>query len=487
MYFELGQALHLQIDCVGDIGPDQGAIFGWVRHPAGETPLLHVAGGVGLRLPTVLLVLHPRTEVELPDGMAVSGFTLLHDIPPGAAGRLLVIGLGGQEIALDLMAYDLPGDPAAATIARDPGATFQFLHAAARDPARIRAVPAGLFNGWLDHLPRRTGSTGAFLDFSQLSVVCTAEGEVAVSGSFGMPGAAGERTEAMACAMLRPGDGPARIVPLHHEGFAPLETGFVLRGQIEPSLGAQVELVVQLQRGDHGWWFRGEAEAVALPGLLATLTLAGTELPGADAGALHGWLKEALRHRGEVLRAGLCGIGQGGGRAAPGGTALIFDLHDDYAARVLSLLAPQLETQFGRIVIAGAAATRAAAALLHRGRMEVAVEEDAEAALALAARGVGFVTPIDTPALVDAAIEGNLTRLAGHALGADHLAKLETLHVVAGMDGMEGTLRRLMAIMEGRDLGGVHLPGQRPDPIGGLVAEHLRMVWDMVAGREARP
>jgi hypothetical protein len=498
MYFELGQALQAEIDCAGDIGPDQGAVFGWVRHPAGQTPLLHVEKSAGARLSTILLALHPRPDVHAPEGTAVSGFTLIHDIPPEAAGRLLVLGAGGAEIALDLLAYGLPTEPEAATLGRDAGANFQFLQAAARDPARIRAlsagdVPLGLFGGWLDRLPRYTGAPGPFLAFRRLSIACTGEGEVAISGDFSAPG---EASEATACALVRVGDAPPMVVPLAQESSALLGAGFALCGQLALPSCATVELVVQLRRGDQAWWFRAEAEAVALPAFLATLTLEGIGLPGSDAGVLHGWVREVLRERSDRLRGRLSGLrlplagspdsGFGGRRGPARETALLFGLHDDYAARLLALLAPQMEAQFGRIVISGAAADRAAAALLRRGRVEVLVEEEAEGALATASAGAASVTPIDTPALVDIAIEGSMARVAGYALPADRLPNLSSLHEAAGTGGMEATLRRVVAIVSGADPGALPLPGQRPDAMGDLVAEHLRGLWDMVAGTEAR-
>jgi hypothetical protein len=498
MYVELGQALQAEIDCAGDIGPDQGAVFGRVRHPAGQTPLLHVEKSGGARVSTILLALHPRTDIHAPRGTAVSGFTLIHDIPPGAAGRLLVVGAGGAEVALDLLAYGPPAEPKAATLGRDPGANFQFLQAAARDPARIRAlsagdVPLGLFGGWLDRLPRYTGAPGHFLAFRRLSIACTGEGEVAISGEFGVPG---EASEATACALVRLRDAPPMVAPLAQESSAPLGTGFALYGQLALPPCATVELVVQLRRGDQAWWFRAEAEAVALPAFLRTLTLEGIDLPGSDAGVLHGWVREVLRDRSDRLRGRLSGLGLPlaghrdpgfGGRTEPaGGTALLFGLHDDYAARLLALLAPQMEAQFGRIVISGAAAGRAAAALLRRGRVEVLVEEDAEGAMAAASAGAASVTPIDTPALVDIAIEGSMARLARHTLPADRLPILSSLHEAAGTGGMKATLRGVVAILSGADPDALPLPGQRPDAMGGLVAEHLRGVWDMVAGTEPR-
>ena len=42
------------------------------------------------------------------------------------------------------------------------------------------------------------------------------------------------------------------------------------------------------------------------------------------------------------------------------------------------------------------------------------------------------------------------------------------------------TLRRAVALMAGADAGALPMPAQRPDPVGGLLAEHLRSLWEMI-------
>ncbi|HEY8613507.1 MAG TPA: hypothetical protein VIL69_19760, partial [Roseomonas sp.] len=270
------------------------------------------------------------------------------------------------------------------------------------------------------------------------------------------------------------------VLPLEGEQRAPLEGGFAVCGRVAVQPGSTLEAVVQLRRGEQSWWFRAEAAAAELSDFLGTLALSGAELPPADQGALRGWVRQALADRGEALRGRLTTLGLAGTPARPGGTALFFDVNDEFAARVLSLLAPQLEARFGRIVLSGAAAGRAAAALVRRGRMEVAVEADAREALAAASRNGGSVAPIDTASLADAAIEGNPTRLTANALPAERLPMIVALHGMAGVGEMESTLRRVVALMAGADAAGLPLPSQRSDAIGGLVAEHLRGLWEMV-------
>jgi hypothetical protein len=488
MYFEFGQALQAGLDCAGDISPDQGAVFGWVRHAAGEALDLRVEGSPGEPVGTLLLAIHPRRDVEAEEGMAVSGFSLVHDIPRYAAGRLLIIGIGEgaalQEVAIDLLAYDLPVDVASVTLNRDWGATFQLLHDSALDQARIHTIeaeggPPGLFGGWLDRLPRFVGSADWFMDFRGVSAALLPDGELAISGGFAQPGPAGERVQASALAIVTVG-GRVSVVPLEGERQAPLEGAFALSGHVDIPPGGAVEAAVQIRRGEGSWWFRAGAAPVALPDYLDTLALSGAELTGADAGALQGWVRQALADRGEALRGRLSTLGLAGSPALPGGTALLFDMNDEYAARVLWLLAPMLEARFGRIVLSGAVAAQAAAWLVRRGRMDVSTEADARGALAAAARDPGSVTPIDTASLVDAAIEGNPARLTANALPADRLPMIGALHGMAGVGEMENTLRRVVALMAGADPAGLPLPSQRSDAIGGLVAEHLRGLWEMV-------
>ena len=439
----------------------------------------------------MLIGFHPRRDVTapegLPEGLVVSGFTLVHDIPRSAAGRVLIVETGGEEVAVDLFAYDVPADAEAATRTRDWGATFQLLHGSAADRARVRTLEAdgraGLFAPWLDRLPRVGSAAEWFMDFRGLSAVWMPDGTVAVSGAFAAPGEPGEGAEIAGCALVTPPGGSGVVEPLAGERPASLENGFALVGHAEAPPGATVELLLQIRRGLQSWWFRAEAAPVALPAFLETITLAEAfpgGLPTGDQAAHYAWVREALAGRAESLRGRLGGLGLAGAAARPGGTALLFDLDDEYAARLLLLLAPALEGRFARIVISGAAAAQAAAGLLRRGRMAVTVEADARAALALAAAGHGSVSPIATATLVDAAIEGNAGPLLAHALPADQVAVLAALHDAAGAGGIEGTLKRVVALMDGADPGGLPLAGMRPDAIGDLVAEHLRGLWELV-------
>ncbi|SHI90174.1 hypothetical protein SAMN02745194_01319 [Roseomonas rosea] len=489
MYFEFGQALQAGLDCAGDISPDQGAVFGWVRHPVGEALELRVEGSPGDPVETLLLDIHPRQDVEAPEGMAVSGFSLVHDIPRHAPGRLLIIGVVGtaavQEVAVDLLAYDLPVDVEGVTLNREWGATYQLLHASARDPGRIKTLtadagPPGIFGGWLDRLPRFAGSADWFMDFRRVTAAMLPDGELAVSGGFNLPPAPGQKAAAMACALVRRPGGGTEVLPFAGEARAPLEGGFALSGRVDVPAGTAVEALIQIRRGEQSWWFRAEAARATLPEFLNALSLSGVELAGADQGALHGWVRQALSDRGDALRDRLATLGLAGAPARSGSTALLFDVNDEYAARVLSLLAPQFEARFGRMVLSGTAASRAAAGLMRRGRMEITVQGDAEEALLAAAEGPGQVAPIDTASLVDAAIEGNPARLTANALPADRLPMIAALHGMAGVGEMESTLRRVVALMAGVDASALPLPVQRPDAIGGLVAEHLRGLWEMV-------
>lgn len=460
MYFEFGQALQAGLDCAGDISPDQGAVFGWVRHRVGETLDLRVEGSPGDPVETLLIDIHPRRDVEVTEGMVVSGFSLVHDIPRHAPGRLLIIGVLGaaaaQEVAIDLLAYELPVDVEGVTLNREWGATYQLLHASASDPERIKTLaaeggPPGIFREWLDRLPRFAGSADWFMDFRRVSAAMLPGGELAVSGGFNLPAGVVEKAAAMACALVRRRDGSAEVVPLAGERRAPLEGGFALAGWVDAPADATVEALIQIRRGEQSWWFRAEARRAALPDYLDTLSLNGVDLAGADQAALHGWVRQALADRGEALRDRFAALGLDGAPAAPGSTALLFDVNDDYAARVLAMLAPQFEAHFGRMVLSGAAASRAAASLVRRGRMEIAVQGDAGQALLAAAEGSGQVAPIDTASLVDAAIEGNAARLTANALPADRLPMIATLHGMVGVGEMENTLRRVVAIMAGVD------------------------------------
>ena len=246
MYFEFGKTLQAGLDCAGDVSPDQGAVFGWVRHAAGAVPALRVEGSPGEPMPTLLLDLHPRRDVDLPEGMAVSGFSLLHDIPRNAPGRLLIIGVEGREVAVDLLAYELPMDVEAVTLNREWGATFQLLHASALDAGRIQTLtaeggPPGIFRGWLDRLPRLEGASEWFMDFRHVSAVLLPDGELAVSGGFNQPSPTGGRASAMACALVHHADGGTEVVPLLAERHAPLDGGFALSGWVHAPEGVRPE------------------------------------------------------------------------------------------------------------------------------------------------------------------------------------------------------------------------------------------------------
>ncbi|MBP0494787.1 hypothetical protein [Roseomonas indoligenes] len=490
VYFEFGRSLQAGLDCAGDLTPEQGAIFGWMRHRVDETPELRVEGSPGEPLTILLRDLHPRLDVEQIEGTAVTGFSLIHEIPRHLRGRILILGTsggpaGGQEVALDLLAYDLPADVQAMSMNRDWGASYQLLRASALDAGRIRTLyteegPAGIFAGWLDRLPRLAGTADLFLEFRDVRAAILPDGELVVSGGLNLADAPPRRMEAMGCAVVRAPGGASAVVPLVAESYAPLEGGFVLGGIVAAPPDSTIEVVVQLRRGDRAWWFLAEVSPAPLPDFLSALSLPRTELSAPDAAALQAWLRDALSERSRALQGYLSGMSLSGSPAEPGGTALLFGVNDEYAARVLALLAPDLETRFSRIVLSGAAAGRAAAALLRRGAMEVVVEGDAEGALAVAARGSGTVAPIDTAALVDAAIEGNPGRLTANALRAESLPWIAGLHAVAGTGTMEATMGRVVAMMAGVDASALPMPAQRPDPLGGLLSEHLRGLWEMV-------
>ncbi|MBB5694014.1 hypothetical protein [Muricoccus pecuniae] len=490
MYFEFGQGLQAGLDCAGEVTPGQGAFFGWVRYPAGAALRIRVEQASGGPVETLLLDLHPRQDIDCPEGMAVAGFSLIHDLPPRGRGRLLVLGAGpaetAREVAIDLLAYDLPSDVRAATHNREWGANFNLLHASALAPQRLRTLAAeegslGIFGGWLDRLPRLAGGAEWFLDFQRVSAVLLPTGELAVSGRLSQP-EAGERVQTAACLLVR-WPGREEMRPLPEERHAPLSGGFALSGRAEVPPDASVELVVQVRRGGQGWWFRAEPAMAALPDFLDALSLAGGGAAGPDAAALQGWMRGVLAERSEALRGRLSALSLAGVPSQPGGTALFFDLDDDFAGRVLTLLAPVIEARFGRVVLSGAAAGKAGAALMRRGRVEVSVEADAEEALASAARGPGPVAAIDTAALIDAAIEGDAGRLAARALPADRLAELDALHGMAGTGGMESTLRRVVALMAGAEAGALTVPAGRSDALGEVAAEHLRELWEMVPVR----
>jgi len=493
MYFEFGQGLQAGLDCAGDVTPDQGAVFGWVRHPVDEALGLRVEAGPGEPVECLLLDLHPRPDVPAGEGMTVSGFSLIHAIPPGVAGRVLVIALTGAdataEAPIDLKAYDLPSDVAGVTQNRQWGATFRLFHASAADPARIRTLTgegtsAGIFGVWLDRLPRLASASEWFMDFRRVSARIMPDGQIAISGGFNLPPAPGEEGLIAACALVRARDGRFRVQAIAEARHARLEGGFVLSGRVEAADAAAVEAVIEVRRGAQRWWFRAEAERGGLADYLDSLTIAGFDLAGADAAVLHDWVRRALADRGAGLRGRMDGLGLSGIQAPPGGTALLFDVNDEYAARLLSLLASQLEARFGSIVLSGSAASKAAAALMRRGRMEVSVESDAESALLAAGRRSaaqgGAVSPIDTAALVDAAVAGDPSGFAANAIPAGRVPMIVALHGMAGVGDMESTLRRLVALMAGADPAALPMPAGRGDAIGGLVTEHLRGLWEMV-------
>jgi len=493
MYFEFGQGLQAGLDCAGDVTPDQGAVFGWVRHPADETLGLRAEAGPGEPVESLLLDIHPRPDVPAGEGMAVSGFSLVHAIPPGASGRRLIIGLSGKdapaEAPIDLEAYELPADVAGVTLNRQWGATYQLLHASAADPRRIKTLtgegtPAGIFGGWLDRLPRLAGASEWFMDFRRVSARIMPDGQIAISGGFNLPPIPGEAGRIMACALVQARDGGIRVQAIGGARHARLEGGFALSGRVDAADAAAVEAVIEVRRGAQRWWFRAEAEPAGLADYLDTLTITGFDLPGADQSVLHDWVRQALADRGAALRGRMDGLGLVGVQAPPGGTALLFDVNDEYAARLLSLLAPQIEARFDRIVLSGSVASRAAAALMRRGRLEVLVESTAESALLAAGRQSaahgGALAAIDTATLVDAAVGGDPSGLASNAIPADRVPMIAALHGMAGVGDMESTLRRLVALMAGADPSALPMPAGRADAIGGLVTEHLRSLWDMV-------
>ncbi|WP_426957408.1 hypothetical protein [Muricoccus radiodurans] len=490
MYRELDPRFQIGLDFAGDVTPEVGAVFGWVRHPATASVEITVDGTPGTPFPLRLLSVHLRDDVEAPPGSVVTGFNLVHENPKGAPGRHLVVRAGSLAWSIDLFTSDLPADPETkepiavgrAIAIRNWTANLDLLRESILAPDLSPLLkgdrPFGLFADWLDRWPSIVGAGDWVGEFRRAAAVVLPTGEVAIAGSFTAP-AADDRVTVEALAVVTPKAGPMRAMPMRDVRTVGFGQGFALYGHIpEPAPGEVVQLIVSTRRDGRGQWLRAEAAGGEASTLMDILSLAGMELPASDQPAVRTWMEAVLAARMDALRAPIARIAAAGGDP-PGwpATALVFDLEDVYAARLLGLLAPALEARFGRIVLSGAAAARAAAALAGR-RLEVSVQPHPTAAL-LAASGEGRVVPLDTAALTNAAVEADLESRTGWGLDGSRLSDLALLHAMAGTGDLSRTLRRICAQREPEPEGALRYapPASRGDAVGSLVAAHLTEIW----------
>ncbi len=490
MSFALADGLHAGLDCAGEAAPGIGVVTGWVRHGADALLDVAIEEAPGRPLGVLLLSFHPRPDLPTGAGLAVTGFVLVHASAANGAAGILVLRAGDRTARLDLSAHDVPRDVPAALAGGEGRAAFDLMSAGAASAGRVPLLGTdggglGPFARTLARQTRLTGPTDWFRDFRRVAAHRLPLGEVVLAGSFAVAGGTDD-AEVVAVALAGAAgvtdDAAAgvagRLLPLRGATAFGVPEGFALHGFLDGvTEDESVDLVVSVRRGGASWSFRAEAIPGPLEPFLHALTLTGFDLPDPRAAALERWLRHALDARLDALRGALSRLTvlRGAGAMGAGrGTALFFDLDEPLAARVLALVAPTLERRFERIIVAGAAASRAVAALLGRPGLEVAAEAGPAEALAAAATSRGMVVPADTATLASLAIGGDGGDGPPVGLDPARLDELLLLHGLAGTGGMGATLRRVVAMLEGADVA-------PPAAAGPVVAAHLAAVWRLAA------
>ena len=489
----LGQDGELALDCVQPLGHDHLFVQGWFSWRHGRAmPALTLQAG-GLPLECLAQVLHDRQDVArgMSLDLAVSGFILVARRPPGAdaaAGLFLAVGTEGMDLPAGPF-----GAPVAKVLARQPwGAVFDLMAAATRD-ARLGALLApgdgrdGALGGWIAALPCLPVPLENQHGFARVEAIASPMGECAVSLALPRPLL---RQEALRVIALLPDEGGLLPVALDAPALLREEQRVTCYGRLpeQPGPGTpRFDVIVELRHPEGGAWFRATPALHPAPRFLDRLQ----DLL-ADGEAVEGfaWLRGLLEGRQAAFEHGFgAALSAGSPEGMPDDApvvALLHDMDDPFAARLVQLAAREIEARAAEVILLGTreAGTVAADVFLQRGRVPVRVGFDLAAAVRRGTYARAWLAPIEPVALAEALEQGGLDALFARRIDGAALGPALRLAAAAGsLEGGEaiaGVARILGDTPEGWEMR--PRGGRMPGAMGLLVAEHLAALW-----RDAAP
>ncbi|MBW6396661.1 hypothetical protein KPL78_02325 [Roseomonas sp. HJA6] len=493
MKVRIGQDDVLALDCVQPLGGGHVFVQGWLSWPRGTaTPVLGLRAG-DLPLESLAHVLYDRSDLTgaMDDGRNSRGFILVAGPPAGTrlAGEFHFT-VGTDEVAMPATRL---GAPVAELLARQPwGAVFDLIAAAAAD-SRLRTllVPegggAGALDRWIASVPRLATPVENQGGLAHVEAAATALGECVVAVT--LPRPLGPQEELRVVALAEDRD---RRLPVRLEGPPPLraEHGVRLYGRLPAGSGlpvASFDLLVGLQHPGGGAWFRTAPRLIPAPAFLAAL-----QHPHGDGNAADGfaWLHGVLEMRRAAFDVAFhAALASCAPRGMPGEApvvAVLHDMDDRFAARLVFLAAAEIERRAAEVVVVGAPgpAAEVADVFLQRGRIPVRVGLDLPGAVRRGTYARARLVPIEPAALAEALETGGLDALFARGIDGAALAPVLRLAGAAGsLDGGDAIARlaRLLAGLEGGS-GLRHRGMPLVGAAGHLVTEHLAALW-----RDAAP
>ncbi len=499
MFVYVDDTLQLGLDCVTQITPRLAIAYGWAMTPRDEATSIAISAGAEGDCAIEHVAFHARPDVVPPDPRraVVNGFSLLFDTPEDARELTFTLTAGEALVRADLRDPSIESNLFKATAQRDWRATFGLLQDCAGNPAlapllAYQGRPFGAFADWIVKLPAVQGRAENFGPLAEVEALASSAGEVVVMlrGALAMPREAGLAAMLIGHVQQEPG-APAELValPLADLHTARLPAALALYGRIDVAWLDRLvglELVVRGDlRADEQVWIRCQPRAAALPEFLdATCRAAPSASLGVGAAALD-LLRQVIARREAAFAPTIAALGAaappGAGPGAPR-MALILGADDRTASRLFHVTAHEFEQRCDSVLVLGEAADEVAQVFARRGRVEVTVGQEAAQALRDAAGQAG-VLAIDATRYAEAVTAGRPQDAFASPLGAAEVARLLTLHAVAGCGTtLADSLARLLKLRHGEGAGGEGSFSPVPriwsnGHAGDLVNAHLARLW----------
>lgn len=500
MFVCVDDSLQLAIDCVAALSPRLSIAYGWAMTPRAVATEISISAGAEGDCPIEHCSFHQRPDVVPADprGTAVNGFSLVFATPEDPRRLVFTLIAGAAVLRADLRDPGIEGDLVKATAERDWRANFALLHDCTANPALAPLLayqhrPLGAFAEWLARLPAMRGRAENFGQFAMVEALASPAGEVMVLLRTASPVPPEAMLEAAMIGYLHGEHGGSPepvLVPLAdwHAGLLPgTLAGY---GRIDPgwlNRLAAMELVVQAQlRPEEPIWLRAQPQPAAIPEFLdAACRRPPLASLAAEAGAAAGLslLRQVIARREAAFAPTLAALAAPGAAEEPAAAprlALILGADDPTAARLFHVTAPEFERRCDTLLVMGEAADDVAQAFARRGRVTVLVGHEAAQALRDAAGRSGVIA-VDAARYAESVAYGRVEDAFSRPLGAAEVARLLTLHAVAGCGtALSDSLSRLLRLRRSA-------PGELPfapvprawssHHVADLVNDHLARLW----------
>jgi hypothetical protein len=487
--------LQLGLDCVAALSPRRSVVYGWAMTPRGAETGLSITAGRDGECPIEHVSFHPRPDVVPADPRqaVVSGFSMVFATPDNPRELTFNLMAGEVRVPADLRDPTIEGNLLKATSERDWRATFALLHAAADDPALAPMLgylnrPFGAFGDWIGRLPLLRGRAENFARLAEVEALASGAGEVLVILRSATPLPTEAEVDATLVGWLRNDEGgptEVSVLPMadSHAAWMPSALAFYARVNAAwlDRLEA-VEVVVQARlREEERIWLRGVPATVTVPDLL-DVTCRGPA-PGTALPAGMDLARQIIARReaafAPTLAALAAPVAEIGGSRRPD-LALVLGADDPLAARLFYLTADEFERRCGTVLVMGEAAEEVAAALARRGRLRVLTGAEAAAELREAPSRPGIVA-MDAASYAQAVAAGRPEEVFARPLDATDVARLLTLHAVAGCSpALSDSFARLLRLRRAAPGEARFTPvmrGWSSRQAAELVNDHLARLW----------